>query len=98
MSLVMATDIRQPIGWLFTALGVILVGYGLTTGGNPMYERSEGVNINLWWGVIILVFGLLLLLLAWRGRRRILGLTARGTPTPAEEARERATGLPPRGA
>ena len=28
MSLVMATDIRLPIGWLFSALGVILVVYG----------------------------------------------------------------------
>jgi hypothetical protein len=98
MSIVMATDIRQPIGWLFSALGVILVAYGLTTGGNPMYERSEGVNINLYWGLIILVFGLLLLLLAWRGRQRILRVSDRGVPTPAEEARERATGLPPRGA
>lgn len=96
MSIVMATDIRQPIGWLFSALGVILVGYGLTTGGNPMYERSEGVNINLYWGLIILVFGILLLALAWRGRRRILRVSER--PSPAEEARERATGMPPRGA
>ena len=57
MSMVMATDIRLPIGWLFSALGVILVGYGLYTHGNPMYGRSEGVNINLWWGLIILAFG-----------------------------------------
>ena len=98
MSLVMATDIRLPIGWLFSALGVILVGYGLTTHGNPMYGRSEGVNINLWWGLAILVFGLLLLALAWRGRQRILRGSVR-MPTPAEEeARERATGMPPRGA
>jgi hypothetical protein len=98
MSIVMATDIRQPIGWLFSALGVILVGYGLTTSGNPMYGRSEGVNINLYWGIVILVFGLLLLWLARRGKQRILRASDRIPPGPAEEARERATGMPPRGA
>jgi hypothetical protein len=91
MSIVMATDIRQPIGWLFTALGVILVGYGLYTHGNPMYGRSEGVNINLYWGVVILVFGLLLLWLARRG-------VARHISAAEEERRAREAGLPPAGA
>ena len=59
MSLVMATDIRLPIGWLFSALGLILVAYGLATSGSDIYARSENVNINLWWGLIVLVFGVL---------------------------------------
>ena len=90
MSLVMATDIRLPIGWLFSALGVILVGYGAYTHGNPMYGRSEGVNINLWWGLAILAFGLLLLWLARRG-------VARHISAAEEERRAREAGLPPRG-
>ena len=73
MSIVMATDIRQPIGWLFSALGVILVGYGLTTGGNPMYERSEGLNINLWWGMVILAFAAVMLFLALGGKNKPAG-------------------------
>ena len=84
MSLVMATDIRLPIGWLFSALGIILVGYGLATNGSPIYARSESVNINLWWGLIVLVFGLLLLMLGLRARRRIV--TAAGTGRPVSGA------------
>ena len=90
MSLVMATDIRLPIGWLFSALGVILVGYGAYTHGNSMYGRSEGVNINLWWGLAILVFGLLLLWLARRG-------VAKHISVAEEERRAREAGLPPVG-
>ena len=91
MSIVMATDIRLPIGWLFSALGVILVGYGLYTHGNPMYSTSEGVNINLWWGLAILVFGLLLLWLARRG-------VARHISAAEEDRRAREASVPPRGA
>ena len=91
MSMVMATDIRLPIGWLFSALGVILVGYGAYTHGNPMYGRSEGVNINLWWGLAILVFGLLLLWLARRG-------VAKHISAAEEEFRAREASVAPPGA
>ena len=91
MSMVMATDIRLPIGWLFSALGVILVGYGLTTSGNPMYGRSDGVNINLYWGLVILVFGLLPLWLARRG-------VAKHISAAEEEFRAREASVPPPGA
>ncbi len=80
MSLVMATDIRLPIGWLFSTLGVILVVYGLSTQGSAIYARSESVNINLWWGLIVLVFGLLLLWLGLSARRRIVRAAATGQP------------------
>ena len=80
MSLVMATDIRLPIGWLFSTLGVILVVYGLATQGSAIYGRSENVNINLWWGLIVLVFGLLLLWLGLSARRRIVRAAATGRP------------------
>lgn len=86
MSLVMATDIRLPIGWLFSTLGAILVVYGLSTQGSAIYARSESVNINLWWGLIVLVFGLLLLWLGLSARRRIVQASVRpldGTDIPA---------------
>ncbi|MEO8089389.1 MAG: hypothetical protein ABI703_03730 [Gemmatimonadales bacterium] len=55
-------DIRIPIGGLFTALGLLLGGYGLATAGDTShYARSLSVNINLWWGLVMLTFGLLLL-------------------------------------
>ena len=34
-----------------------------------MYERSLGININLGWGVVLLAFGAIMLLLALRGRK-----------------------------
>jgi predicted phage tail protein len=62
-------DIRVPIGALFAVLGAILVAYGLATSGNTaQYARSAGVNINLWWGVVMLVFGVALLV-ASRSKR-----------------------------
>jgi hypothetical protein len=71
-------DVRLPIGGLFTALGLLLSGYGLATAGDPShYARSLSVNINLWWGLVMLAFGLALLAAAWLSRRRLAGP---GTP------------------
>ena len=50
-------DLRTPIGYLFTALGVILGGWGLVGGANT----KAGDNINLWWGLALLVFGIAML-------------------------------------
>jgi hypothetical protein len=67
-------DVRLPIGGLFTALGLLLSGYGLATAGDPShYARSLSVNINLWWGLVMLAFGLTLLAAAWLSRRRPAG-------------------------
>ena len=64
-------DVRIPIGGLFTALGLLLGGYGLATGGDAtQYARSLLVNINLWWGLVMLAFGLVLLWGASRARAR----------------------------
>jgi hypothetical protein len=85
-------DVRWPIGGLFTALGLLLGGYGLVTAGDAAhYARSVSVNINLWWGLAMLLFGLLLL----AGAARARPLPA-GRPSPegaAVEARERRLGL-----
>lgn len=58
-------DIRLPIGGLFTVLGLVLTGYGVLTADNTAhYARSLSYNINLWWGLVMLAFGLGLLLSA----------------------------------
>ena len=60
-------DIRAPIGGLFTVLGAMLAGYGLFgSGGGGSSELSSGANVNLWWGLVMLLFGIVLLLLARR--------------------------------
>jgi hypothetical protein len=63
----MGLDIRTPIGLMFATFGVLLAGYGLMTGGSDLYQRSLGHNVNLYWGVVLLVFGLVMLWLARRG-------------------------------
>jgi membrane protein implicated in regulation of membrane protease activity len=81
-------DVRVPIGSLFTALGLLLGGYGLATAGDlAHYARSHTVNINLWWGLVMLAFGVLLLVAAYRTRRRRSGL--RSTPSAEGQATER---------
>jgi hypothetical protein len=62
-------DLRFPIGMLFSFYGVILVIFGVTSDPKN-YDRSLGININLDWGLVLLVFGLLMFGLAWRGRKR----------------------------
>lgn len=60
-------DIRLPIGGLFTLLGLLVSGYGLATRGDAaLYERSLNVNVNLEWGIVMIVFGLAMLAAAWR--------------------------------
>jgi membrane protein implicated in regulation of membrane protease activity len=63
----MNLDLRLPIGFLFATLGVMLTGYGLVA-GDAIYDRSLGINVNLWWGLVLLAFGLVMLALAVRAR------------------------------
>ena len=59
----MGLDLRLPIGLYFTILGLMLGAYGILTGSNTeLYQRSLGMNINLIWGVVLLVFGLAMLI------------------------------------
>ena len=58
-------DIRVPLGAMFGLLGLLLAGYGLAA-DPAMYQRSLGININLVWGITLLVFGVVLF---WFGRR-----------------------------
>lgn len=66
----MELDIRWPMGGMFVLLGGVLTVFGLVTLHDP-YASSLGINVNLWWGLLILVFGAVLLLLAWRNRSRL---------------------------
>jgi len=66
----MQLDLRLPIGFMFTIVGFALVGYGLTS-DPAIYQRSLGININLWWGLVSLAFGVAMLGLAtWSGRKK----------------------------
>jgi hypothetical protein len=66
----MGLDIRWPIGLMFSLIGLILVVYGFITGsGSEIYQRSLGLNVNLYWGLLLVVFGGTMLTMAWRGSK-----------------------------
>ena len=65
-------DLKLPIGWLLTAYGLLLGIYGLVT-KKEMYEKALGYNVNLGWGVLMLVVGGAFLLTAFLKRRNGVG-------------------------
>jgi len=67
----MGLDIRFPIGMMFTLLGLMLLATGLFTGGDAaMYKLSLGININLLWGAVLFIFGLLMWGTAYLGSKK----------------------------
>jgi hypothetical protein len=61
----MGLDIRLPIGLLFSLVGLLLVGFGAFS-DRAIYQRSLGLNVNLAWGAVLLVFGAIMVIF---GRR-----------------------------
>jgi hypothetical protein len=64
----MKLDLRLPIGLMFSIIGVLLTVFGLIS-DEAIYARSLGINVNLWWGLVLLVFGLVMLGIMARARR-----------------------------
>ena len=64
----MGLDIRMPIGLLFVVFGVLLTGYGALA-DKAIYARSLGINVNVGWGLVMLAFGVLMLVLARIARK-----------------------------
>ena len=65
----MRFDLRLPIGFLFSIFGAILVIYGFITPAET-YRQSLGINVNLYWGVVLCGFGGVMLGFALRARAR----------------------------
>jgi hypothetical protein len=69
----MSLDLRLPMGLMFTLTGTILTAFGLATRERTdLYVKSLGIDVNLWWGAVLLVFGLTMLVLGRRGQMRML--------------------------
>ena len=82
----MNLDLRIPMGLMFSIIGVILTGFGAATNSNTaLYARSLGVNANLWWGIVLLIFGLLMFLLGRSGQKKAAALP----PEPIDESAPR---------
>ena len=66
----MGIDIKLPIGLMFSIMGLLLTLFGLFTDSDTLlYSRSLGININLWSGLGMLVFGLLMLFLSRKSKK-----------------------------
>ncbi len=64
----MGLDIRIPLGLIFLITGGIIGVYGIFTFNSPeIYEKSMGINLNLTWGGLMFIFGLVMFLV---GRRQ----------------------------
>lgn len=56
----MGLDIRIPLGMIFLIIGGIMSIFGLITRGSDLYARSLGINLNLTWGILMFIFGLIM--------------------------------------
>ena len=80
----MRLDIRLPIGMIFNIFGILLIVFGVFS--NPsLYAQSLGININLAWGVVLLVFGVVMLFL---GGRAVFGAHSTGPANPPAGKRQ----------
>lgn len=78
----MILDLRIPMGLMFTITGLILTVFGFVTRNNAeLYAKSLGVNANLWWGLVLLIFGMTMFLTGKRSQKRM----EKNPPPPAEE-------------
>lgn len=65
----MGLDIRFPIGYMFSLLGALLTVSGLINSDASILKRSLGHNVNLYWGLFLIVFGAAMLVLAFRAKK-----------------------------
>jgi hypothetical protein len=82
----MNLDLRIPMGLMFSIIGVILTAFGAATYCNiALYERSLGINANLWWGIVLLIFGLIMFLMGRSSQKRLAALP----PEPVDDSAPR---------
>jgi len=66
----MGLDVKFPIGLMFSILGLLLTLYGLFTNSDAsLYVPSMGININLWSGMGMLIFGLIMLFFSRKSKK-----------------------------
>ncbi len=78
----MKMDMRIPLGMMFTLIGTMLAAFGLSTRDNVgLYLKSLGIDVNVWWGFALLVFGILMLALGRRGQKTVERAESKGLRT-----------------
>ena len=74
-------DLRLPLGYLFAVLGALLLLQGLRDDPSSN-ARSLGMNLNLVWGGVLIVFAVICLLLAFRQKKA----SERAAPRPKPQS------------
>jgi hypothetical protein len=65
-------DARIAVGMFFALTGTILAAFGLSTRDRmDEYARSLGIDANLWWGLALLTFGIVMLAFGRRGQAQM---------------------------
>ncbi len=76
----MNLDLRIPMGLMFTLVGLILALYGWATRGSALYARADNVDVNLLWGLVLLVFGVCMFLLGRRSEQKLRSQPRKAAP------------------
>jgi multisubunit Na+/H+ antiporter MnhG subunit len=63
----MGLDIRIPLGLIFLIIGGVMSIFGVFTRHSAIYEKSLDVNLNLGWGLLMFLFGVIMFFI---GRRQ----------------------------
>lgn len=67
----MGLDIRYPIGLMFTIIGALMAVYGVVNNADPaQYHQAPGTNVNLVWGIFLLIFGGWMLFMAIKAKKQ----------------------------
>ena len=77
----MGLDIRIPLGLMFLVTGGLMAVYGLFTRDSAIYAKSLDMNVNLIWGGVMFVFGLVVYIMG-RRPRRLVASHVEGTERP----------------
>jgi hypothetical protein len=65
-------DARIAVGMFFTLTGTILAAFGFSTRDRvDAYIKTLGIDANLWWGLVLLVFGIVMLAFGRRGQMKM---------------------------
>jgi len=65
-------DARIAVGMFFALTGTILAAFGVSTRDRmDVYAKSMGIDANLWWGLALLAFGIMMLAFGRRGQTRM---------------------------
>ncbi|MGI4828681.1 MAG: hypothetical protein ACRYFU_10905 [Janthinobacterium lividum] len=63
----MGLDIRIPLGLIFLITGGIMSAFGFfSRADQALYAPCLGINLNLWWGAAMFLFGLVMFFIGKR--------------------------------